>query len=98
MFRIQFPLPSRRELERQYDNRYDQFQKILHELQRRIAVSVQIPDVTASLKYRVKRFDSFYEKLLRRARDENRGDGDSIVITDILGIRVVCPFMEDLAS
>jgi len=97
MFRIQFPLPSRRELERQYDNRYDQFQKILHELQRRIAVSVQIPDVTASLKYRVKRFDSFYEKLLRRARDENRGDGDSIVITDILGIRVVCPFMEDLS-
>lgn len=94
---ILLPLPSRRELERQYDARLPVLEKVLHELQRRIARSVLSDELTPTLKYRIKRFDSLYEKVLRRARALGP-DATSVLITDLLGVRVVCPFMEDIAT
>lgn len=93
---ILLPLPSRRELERQYDARLPVMEKVLHELQRRIARAVVSDELTPTVKYRIKRFDSLYEKILRRSRAPGASK-ESIDITDVLGVRVVCPFMEDIA-
>jgi putative GTP pyrophosphokinase len=49
-------------------------------------------DLTPTIKYRVKRFDDFYEKLLRNSR---RKKGPP-VITDMMGLRIICPFLEDV--
>ncbi len=70
-------------------------EKALHELQRRLKTALTGVEITPTLKYRVKSFDSFYEKLLRRSRECE--PEEELLITDTLGIRVVCPFMEDLA-
>lgn len=94
MFRLTLPLPSRRELQYQYEHQMAILEKALHELQRRIKTSLTPVDVTPTLKYRIKGFDSFYEKLLRRSRECR--SGEEVLITDMLGVRVVCPFMEDL--
>lgn len=51
--------------------------------------------VRATSKGRVKAFDAFYRKLLERRREV--GDDDPFtVLTDLLGLRVVTPFLEDL--
>lgn len=95
MNRVTLPLPSRRELQYQYEHQTATLDKVLHELQRRIKLSLESVDVTPALKYRVKSFDSFYEKLLRRSRECS--SGEDVLITDLIGVRVVCPFVEDLA-
>lgn len=95
MYRFVLPLHSRRELQEDYDQHVVVLEKALHELQRRIRRTVEQDGLRPTLKFRIKSFDSFYEKLLRRSRDlEN---GDTVVITDLMGIRVVCPFVEDIA-
>ena len=96
MYRHVLPLRSRRELQDEYDQHVVVLEKVLHELQRRIRRTVEQGDLRPTLKFRIKSFDSFYEKLLRRSRDKS--PGDTVAITDLLGIRVVCPFVEDLAG
>lgn len=96
MYRQVLPVPSRRTLQQKYDQHAASIDKALHETQRRIALAVGNNDVRATLKYRVKSFDSYYEKLLRRSRGlEN---GTAVEITDLLGVRVVCPFMEEIQT
>jgi putative GTP pyrophosphokinase len=48
----------------------------------------------ANIKQRVKGFESYYSKLLRRARAA--GSEGTIFIPDLLGLRLVVPFLEDL--
>lgn len=48
--------------------------------------------LTPTIKSRVKRFEDYYEKLLRNARKKKRVP----VITDLLGLRIICPFLEDV--
>ena len=94
MYRISLPIPARRELEIRYEQYAFALEKALHELQRRMSRTLTGRERRPSLKYRVKSFDSFYEKLLRRAREQS--DSTEIVINDLLGVRVVCPFIEDI--
>ncbi|MDR2499627.1 MAG: tetratricopeptide repeat protein [Treponema sp.] len=49
-----------------------------------------------SVKARSKDFPSYFRKYLRILRNE-LGEGKSSVISDLIGIRIVCPFLEDLA-
>jgi putative GTP pyrophosphokinase len=96
MYRQVLPLASRRSLQQQYEQHAAGLEKALHELQRRIGHAVRNIDVRPTLKHRVKSFDSYYEKLLRRSREKH--DGEEVEITDLLGIRVVCPFMEEIQT
>jgi len=47
-----------------------------------------------TLKIRIKEFDSYYKKYLRLLKS----GVDEPHITDLLGIRVICPFIEDLTK
>ncbi|GMO22890.1 MAG: RelA/SpoT domain-containing protein [Termitinemataceae bacterium] len=47
-----------------------------------------------TVKGRVKSFNSFYKKALRYLR-EDKSTVENLVIPDIIGIRVICPFLED---
>lgn len=48
----------------------------------------------ANIKQRVKGFESYYAKLLRRARSGSTNG--TILIPDLLGLRLIVPFLEDL--
>lgn len=95
MFRVSLPPPSRRTLELAYLDRQAVLGKALHEVHRRIRTAATRDGLQPTVKYRVKRFDSLYEKILRRAREA--GDAEVLELSDVLGLRVVCPFMEDIA-
>ncbi len=92
---VDLPLCSRTELKRRYQSVHDVYDKALYELQRRLRDSLTAAGLRPNIKYRVKSFDSLYEKLLRRIRN-NGEESDRLLITDLIGVRIVCPFMSDL--
>jgi putative GTP pyrophosphokinase len=52
-----------------------------------------------TVKSRVKSFDSLFKKTLKLMRGRPEGDAGRLpVIGDLLGLRVVCPFLEDLRA
>ena len=49
-------------------------------------------------KSRIKNFSSYYRKILRVKKSEELTHSDSLIcITDMIGIRIICPFLEDLS-
>jgi len=94
---VALPLPPRAELQRKYDDLSDSYDKLLFELQRRIRTALVARDLKATIKYRVKSFKSYYGKLRRIARDADRSSG-TVVITDLIALRIVCPFLEEVAA
>ncbi|MDR2245627.1 MAG: tetratricopeptide repeat protein [Treponema sp.] len=51
---------------------------------------------TPTIKSRFKNFLSYYKKYLRILM-QNEGEEESVLITDLIGIRIICPFIEDIA-
>ena len=49
-----------------------------------------------TIKHRVKRFEAYFDKLVKMSRHEQ--GVDQAAITDLLGLRIVCPFLEDLEA
>ncbi|MFP4301988.1 MAG: tetratricopeptide repeat protein [Spirochaetaceae bacterium] len=97
MTSIKLPLPSKQKLRDTYENRFPLYEKALFELQRRLREELKKRGLQPSIKYRVKSFDSYYEKLLRRVR-ELPSSAEQVELNDLLGLRVVCPFIEDLTA
>lgn len=95
MTTVSVPPPPRADLRRRYDAWADAYERALYTLQRRVKRFIADIDLTPTIKYRVKSFDSYHQKILRRLRGLD-GECTSIEITDVLGMRIVCPFMDDL--
>ncbi|MFW5718348.1 MAG: (p)ppGpp synthetase [Spirochaetota bacterium] len=96
MITVPLPLPARDELETTYREHVDTYDKLAFELHRRMRSALENCGLRSTIKYRVKSFDSYYGKLLRILR--NSGEtGESVSVTDVVAMRVVCPFLEDVA-
>ncbi|MDG5814592.1 tetratricopeptide repeat protein [Chitinispirillales bacterium ANBcel5] len=87
--------PDRKNLEKHYKKMFPTYSSVLEDFQRNIKDNLKELDVHLTVKYRVKAFESYYKKLLSRMVDEKR-TGELIPIQDIIGIRIVCPFLENL--
>jgi putative GTP pyrophosphokinase len=94
---VSLPLPPRNLLEQRYAEHQDSYDKLLHELQRRTRSALSGCNIRATIKYRVKSFNSYYEKLLRIVRDTGQQSG-TILMTDVVAMRIVCPFLGDVAA
>ncbi|MFW5684606.1 MAG: tetratricopeptide repeat protein [Spirochaetota bacterium] len=96
MITVTLPLPPRDELEPRYREHVDTYDKLLYELHRRLRSALKNCGLRSTIKYRVKSFESYYGKLLRILRSTPPESGE-VTVTDILALRVVCPFLEDVA-
>ncbi|MDF1562864.1 MAG: tetratricopeptide repeat protein [Deltaproteobacteria bacterium] len=68
-------------------------------LRRQISDMLKDEGIAGSAHTRVKKFDAFFRKLLERAAEEAEEIRDPFLfITDLVGIRVVVPFMEDIGK
>jgi len=90
---MNYPCPDRGKTREQYealkpklDSRLQEQCHLLHEL-------LESRGYSPTIKYRVKGFDNYFDKLtkLLRKRPQVRP-----LISDLLGLRVICPFIEDL--
>lgn len=100
MIPVRYPIPPKTELKERYDILAPGYHRILERTGERLTRLLQDRGLKFSVRHRVKEFDSYYEKLIRRSREAGlpaEGNvGRPPVITDLLGLRVVCHFLEDL--
>lgn len=87
-------LPNRKVLEAQYEADRRIYELVLEELVQRFRPWFDDIDLHPGMKVRVKSFPSWFEKVLKKIR--HGVAPDDVQIHDVLGLRVVCPFLEDL--
>ena len=85
--------PSQNELRRIYDEYADTRRLIVRDLEVFIEQALASLSSRPTIKGRTKHFASFFKKYLRNLKHGNI----SPRITDLMGIRIICPFIEDLA-
>ncbi len=95
MIKIRLPLPSRTQLEQDFGAHVQTLEHLAFELHKRIKHLLSDSGIQVSIKYRVKSFESYYKKILRRVSSPP-SENDWFSITDLLGIRLVCPFIADI--
>lgn len=88
-------IPNKEELLKSYKSYNAYLTEILKEFSNE-AESVLKLESLPSFKMRVKSFKSYYSKLLR-IQPKSLGKQKLPVLTDLIGIRIICPFLEDLS-
>ena len=96
MIYVQLPIKSKQELEKDYEESADAFERALYEFDRRLKKLLELHQIRATIKHRIKSFQSYYQKVQLRNKEAN--NPDRLFISDVLGIRIVCPFLDDLAA
>lgn len=94
---LNYWIDNKSKLLSQYDKIYNKYDKILNALTKKFETILTDSGCNAQVKGRVKSFDALYRKLLTRCQYgiiEKPFD----VISDIIGMRIVVPFLEDLES
>jgi len=88
--------PDKETLHREYKEQLPVREQQIRELEVRIQEAVASLPSHPRLQGRVKSFESYFRKYIRLLKS---GSPDhSPEITDIIGIRIICPFLEDLAA
>jgi putative GTP pyrophosphokinase len=89
--------PDKGALQAEYDLRVEAREAILKELTVRVESALEELSPKPTVKGRVKSFSSFFKKLVRLMQ-KAQNDKQPVPINDLIGIRVVCPFIEDTAA
>ena len=88
-------IPDRKDLKNRYKAKLPHFEEILNNLQDAITRELVQLGLHPTIKTRVKSFNNYYEKILRLLR-KYKSRKDAFFIYDVMGLRIVCPFLDDL--
>jgi putative GTP pyrophosphokinase len=86
-------LPERNSLRAQYDATAEARRHIKRDLTETLESLLHHFSSPPLIKGRPKEFDSYYKKYLRILKN-----GGDVTISDLIGLRVICPFLEDLSA
>jgi putative GTP pyrophosphokinase len=89
-------IPDRGALNCGYEERKPGYARLLAAMEERLRVALEKDSLSPIIKGRVKSFDSWYAKRIRILRNARAAGKEPIPITDIVALRVVCPFLGDL--
>lgn len=100
MIRIPIRSISKETLEKRYLAVAPLYERMLEDLYQNVQRILNEGGMKVTVRRRLKSFESLFTKVLRKARQVRmyshfEGVEPSVVITDFLGIRIVCPFLED---
>jgi putative GTP pyrophosphokinase len=95
MFKITLPLEDYKPLEARYTAFCRRMETPLIAIQQSLRKALAAYGLSPTIRYRLKEFPSFYEKVLAKLREKEAGPGQEVILTDILGLRIICPFLED---
>ena len=85
-------MPERKEIVSAYERSRPQYDALCSKLCRRVRNLLNRNGINATIKCRIKTFESYFKKLLRL----HQMNILPVMITDIIGIRIIYPFLEDL--
>ena len=91
-----FILPNKLEIEKRYESYRPAFNEILDKIENLLKQKINLPS-NPTYKARIKSFPSYYKKILRQKAKESSESIELVTLTDMIGIRVICAFVEDLA-
>lgn len=86
-------LTDRQRLQTYYKRYRPLYENALRRLTRRLRSRVSQVGPKATVKSRIKTFHSYYQKMLRQAEVPTVGGPQ---VNDLLGIRIICPFLADV--
>jgi putative GTP pyrophosphokinase len=88
-----FSPPAQEAMRKEYEKYNDIRHNIVNEIKEYVEKLLIESNSNPVVSGRIKNFSSYYEKYLRLLK----GDVKDPIITDLLGIRIICPFIEDLS-
>ncbi|MBP5437381.1 MAG: tetratricopeptide repeat protein [Treponema sp.] len=88
-------LPNKLEIQRLYESYAPVFNEVLAYIEAKLKASIKIASIP-TFKTRIKSFTSYYKKILRQKPKEAAESKSLVTLTDMIGIRVICAFLEDL--
>lgn len=88
-------LPSKQRIKNLYESYHDYLDIILSRITVELGNILQLSS-QPTFKKRVKSFNSYYKKVLRLKPKEASENKSLVCLTDMIGIRVICAFLEDL--
>lgn len=88
-------MPSKSNIEELYNSYYPIFSCILNNIQNMLAGDLDL-NPRPVLKSRIKSFKSYYAKVVKQRADSIYRTDKLVCLTDMIGIRVVCAFLEDI--
>ncbi len=86
-------IPSRAQTKRVYELYKPQYELAQAKISKKIRHLLAQHKISATVRIRLKTFDSFFNKVLKFY---NQGRRDDLIIRDLIGIRVVCSFINDI--
>jgi putative GTP pyrophosphokinase len=87
-----FSPPAQEAMHKEYEKFSEIRHNIVNEIKERIENLLKEINSNPVISGRIKNFSSYYGKYLRLLKSDVKNP----VITDLLGIRIICPFIEDL--
>lgn len=89
-------LPNKNEIRLRYASYGPMFMEVLEKIELKLRHTLKLSS-NPTYKNRIKSFNSYYKKILRQKAAEAGSSNSLVTLTDMIGIRVVCPFVEDLS-
>jgi ppGpp synthetase/RelA/SpoT-type nucleotidyltranferase len=92
----QVQLPERNKVKDLYEQQLDSHNAALQQLTQEMRLILEQQGLTPAIRYRVKSFDAYYDKLHKQnTATTNRR---IVPISDFFGLRIVCPFLEGIET
>lgn len=88
-------LISKKQIREIYESYTDYFYEIMSKVILRLQQNIKL-SAQPTFKSRVKSFDSYYKKILRLKPAQLEENKSLIYLTDMMGIRMICAFLEDI--
>jgi len=79
-----------------YEEAYAVYERKLNSVYQMVKNVLESKGIIPTIKYRVKRFETYFSKLIKNYRGDEHGGAPTV--TDVLGLRIICPFLEDLET
>jgi len=89
-------LPDSTRIKALYEQQLPGHKAALQQLAQDMRLILEQHGLTPAIKYRIKSFDAFYDKLRKLATASTRRS--KLTVNDFFGLRIVCPFLEDIET
>lgn len=95
MSKITVSIPHKNEIKEIYESYNAVLSSIMQKIEAKLKSTIKLASMP-TYKSRIKSFNSYYRKVLRLKAEEVARRGQLVELTDMMGIRIICAFMEDL--
>ena len=89
-------IPERNKAKSLYDQHLSTHKATLQQLVQEIRLVLEQQGLTPTIKFRIKSFEAYFDKLCKQSAESSKRR--TATINDFFGLRIVCPFLEDIET